>query len=69
MESVNIYINDEPLTISSELNLAALIDGQGGKLKSVALVCNSVLVPRTAWQERRCKEGDKIEIFSVVAGG
>ncbi|ACA86866.1 sulfur carrier protein ThiS [Shewanella woodyi] len=69
MESVNIYINDEPLTISSSQSFKALVDGQGVKIKSVALVCNSVLVPRAAWQERCCKEGDKIEIFSVVAGG
>ncbi|WP_394393156.1 sulfur carrier protein ThiS [Shewanella woodyi] len=69
MESVNIFINDEPLTILSCQSLEALVDGQGVKLTSVALVCNSVLVPRTAWQERCCKEGDKIEIFSVVAGG
>ncbi|WP_064792156.1 sulfur carrier protein ThiS [Shewanella woodyi] len=69
MESVNIFINDEPLTISSSQSFEALVDGQGVKFKSVALVCNSVLVPRAAWQKRCCKEGDKIEIFSVVAGG
>ena len=66
---INIVINDDVLVISKGINIASLITQQKIEPKSVAVVCNGVIVPRSHWQERTCEDLDNIEIFSVVAGG
>jgi len=69
MENCEIMINDDVVLIPKGLNIAGLIARQNMEQKSVAVVCNGHVVPRGYWQGRLCEETDKIEIFSVVAGG
>lgn len=62
-------INDEAVLIPKGLNITGLIGRQNMEPKSVAVVCNGHVIPRGYWQEKLCEDKDKIELFSVVAGG
>lgn len=66
---IELVINDEAFVIPKGMSLAGLITRQQLEPKSVAVVCNGEIVPRSHWQEKVCEVADQIEIFSVVAGG
>lgn len=64
-----IHINDIPQSFTQTTLLAAVILAQNIPLDSIAVVLNAEVVPRNQWQSIVCQHGDKLELFSVVAGG
>jgi len=69
VSTITVSINDDPLTIPDTLSIEGLLLAQHIAINSVAVVCNSNVVTKGLWKEQVCAEGDRFEVFAVVAGG
>lgn len=68
-ELLNITCNGEPRRITAEATVAALLEELGLEPKHVAVEVNLELVPRARHAERPLREGDRLEIVTLVGGG
>ena len=66
---INIMLNDEQISVSSDTNIPGLLQQQGIAANSVALVRNGKVLPKSRWKETLCRTGDQFEVFALVAGG
>ena len=66
---ITIQINGNDENIMTNMSLAELIVLKNIQPQSVAIVMNSDVVPRSRWPYVQCQASDKVELFSVVAGG
>ncbi|QQX78422.1 sulfur carrier protein ThiS [Shewanella sp. KX20019] len=66
---INILLNDQAVTVSAGMSLTQILEHQTITLNGVALVLNAEVVPRSRWSHIMCQHDDKLEVFSVVAGG
>ncbi|MCE9687406.1 sulfur carrier protein ThiS [Shewanella sp. AS16] len=66
---ISIQLNGEPLAVPEHASLAAVLHERRLDPNAFALVLNAELVPRNRWQHIQCRAGDKLELFSAVAGG
>lgn len=64
-----IYFNDKAVNVAMDLTLLQLLKQQSIEPQSVAMVVNQGVVPRGLWQTQVCQREDKIDVFTVVAGG
>ncbi|WP_298775481.1 sulfur carrier protein ThiS [uncultured Shewanella sp.] len=64
-----IYFNDKAVSVESEFTLLQLLKQQSVDPQSVALVVNQGVVPRSLWPTQSCQSEDRIDVFTVVAGG
>lgn len=64
-----IHINNAPTSLAEPTSLMALLSAQNVAIDAVAIVLNSAVVPRHKWASVICQHEDRIDIFSVVAGG
>ncbi|GIU35302.1 sulfur carrier protein ThiS [Shewanella schlegeliana] len=71
--SVSITVNDEVKQIADKARLQNVIESycenRAVDINSVAVALNSEVVPHSRWQSQICQANDKLELFSVVAGG
>ena len=66
---IDISVNDEAVMVSTGTSLSEVLEQQTIALNGVALVLNAEVVPRSRWPHIMCQHDDKLEVFSVVAGG
>ncbi|ABZ76468.1 thiamine biosynthesis protein ThiS [Shewanella halifaxensis HAW-EB4] len=70
---ISISINDEVKQVAASTTLQAVIQAygvaRGVEVKAIAAALNAEVVPRQSWPIIHCQAGDKLELFSVVAGG
>jgi len=66
---MNITINGEDHTFSTDLTVAALLTELGLKPDRVAVELNRDLVPRDRWDKTHLSDRDKLEIVHFVGGG
>ncbi|MCK8047102.1 sulfur carrier protein ThiS [Shewanella sp. 1CM18E] len=70
---INIFINDEIEQVEFETCLYNVLEAYGSEkgitLATIAVAVNGSVVPRATWQQTQCQANDKLELFSVVAGG
>ena len=64
-----ITVNGQPYKLLSDDSLEALIVHLGLKDQLCAVEVNKVLVPHNKRNETTIRDGDTIEIVSVVGGG
>ena len=67
-----LQINGEPRTLeplTAPATLDAVIAELGLHAGRVAVELNGDIVPRSTWQNRSVKDGDKIEVVHFVGGG
>ncbi|ADN76234.1 thiamine biosynthesis protein ThiS [Ferrimonas balearica DSM 9799] len=64
----NIILNHQPHQTDAT-TLAALLASLGQDKPGVALAINGQVVPRRHWPETELNEGDRLDLFSVIAGG
>jgi sulfur carrier protein len=69
IQSMQIYLNGEPLELDPNLSVQALIDQQGLSNRRLAVEVNQELVPRSQFSHSRLSEGDRVEIIHAVGGG
>src|ERR1044071_2067753 len=64
-----ITVNEEPRTFPDPLTVADLITHLGKDAKKLAVEVNCNVVPRTEHTARALKDGDAVEIVTLVGGG
>ena len=64
-----ITVNDEPNTFPDPLTVAGLLHALGKDAAKLAVEVNRDLVPRADHAARALKEGDAVEIVTLVGGG
>lgn len=66
---ITIEFNGLSEAVDNAASLLQLIELKELNPKSLALVLNDQVVPRSRWAQIQCQQSDKIDIFSAVAGG
>lgn len=75
-QAMDFFVNDSPRQGLIGLSLAGLLLAEGlGRGEppqipaGVAVALNQVVIPRPQWARAPVASGDRIDIFSVIAGG
>jgi len=66
---MHIEFNDEPMQCAEAITVAALLDQLHLLKPGVALALNQQILPRKRWELQQVREGDRILLFQVIAGG
>lgn len=65
----NVWINGEQKMTPSELNLFGFLEHLGTNPRLVAVEYNGEILHRQFWENTIIKEGDRLEIVTIVGGG
>jgi len=66
---MRILLNDEPMQCVEGLTVATLLSQLRQLKPGVALALNQQILPREKWDKQQVREGDRILLFQVIAGG
>tara|TARA_Y100000589_G_scaffold5080_1_gene4417 strand:- start:447 stop:656 length:210 start_codon:yes stop_codon:yes gene_type:complete len=69
---MKIRVNGEEKFINNsneEFTLTDALSQLGYKNNTIIVELNNLIVNYESWQENRVKDGDKLEIVSIVGGG
>jgi thiazole synthase len=66
---LHVTINGEPRSLAEPLTVAALLEQLGRDRRRVAVEVNRELVASGQHNERRLRDGDDVEIVTLVGGG
>ncbi|ACK71311.1 thiamine biosynthesis protein ThiS [Gloeothece citriformis PCC 7424] len=67
--SINVQVNGEPQICNQGTNLPQMLEQLGLNPRLVAVEYNGEILHRQYWQETLLKEGDRLEIVTIVGGG
>lgn len=65
---INISLNNQPLPISDNTSLAALLE-KHSPASAFAVAINGEFVPRSGYAEICLADGDEVDLVSPVGGG
>jgi thiamine biosynthesis protein ThiS len=68
-QTVTIQVNGKPVTLPDGATVAQLIESLDLGRQRVAVEVNLQLVLRKDWPAARLKEGDRVEVVTLVGGG
>jgi thiamine biosynthesis protein ThiS len=66
---MQLTINDKPLEVPDDLTLDGLLQHLEISSRLTAVAHNGTIVRRDEYAERRLRDGDRIEIVTMVGGG
>ncbi len=66
---MQIILNGEPCSVAEALTLADLLQAKEWRSQQVAVEVNLQLVPRARHAEHVLREGDCVEVVTLVGGG
>ena len=66
---MRVTVNGEPKTLDRELNVGELLAQLGLTPQRVAVEVNEQLVRRAVYAQTPVREGDRIEIVTLIGGG
>ena len=66
---MQVTINNQPITCSEGMGLAALLEAERIRVERTAVAVNGEVVPRASWPDFRLSEGDEILIIQATYGG
>lgn len=69
MPNVKIHVNGEPREISRAKNLRELLDEMQLPPHALLIEHNGTALRRNEWDVSLLRDGDRIEIVKIVAGG
>ena len=69
-----IFCNSEGIEVAADATLADALASyleasEGPTPKGLAVACNGEVVPHPLWSQRPLADGDRLDLFSAVAGG
>jgi sulfur carrier protein len=66
-----IELNGEPVEIGAEATVATAVErlGAGGERRGVAVAVDGEVIPRSAWDNTKLADGQKVEIVGAIQGG
>ncbi len=68
-QQITLHVNGESHTCSSQTYLPQLLEQLGLNPRLVAVEYNGEILHRQFWSETQIKQGDKLEIVTIVGGG
>lgn len=69
LERITLQVNGEARTCPVESRLPDLLQKLGFNPRLVAVEYNGEILHRQMWSETQVKEGDRLEIVTIVGGG
>jgi sulfur carrier protein len=66
---VTIQVNGKPREVASGASVASLLEELGVKQPHVAVELNLEVVPRAQHASTALREGDRLEVVTLVGGG
>ena len=66
---MKVTVNGVPDEVEDELTVAELVAVRADDRRRVAVARNGEVVPRSAWEATRLRDGDAVEVLAAVAGG
>ena len=66
---MEIFVNGQARQMAGELSVAQLLAEMGIAQQRMAVELNREIVPRSAYDARRLKPGDCLEMIRAVGGG
>lgn len=66
---ISLQVNGETRTCSAETELLQLLEQMNLNPRLIALEYNGEILHRQYWQDTKLKEGDRLEIVTIVGGG
>lgn len=67
---MKLWVDNREVNIDNQgISLQELAQQLEMALQGVALVVNDAIIPRPLWSETQLNEGDRIALFTVIAGG
>lgn len=66
---MTVGVNGEEREVSEEITVRELLEVLGVAPEGVAVAVDRVIVPRSAFAERRLAEGAQVEVLRAVGGG
>ncbi len=66
---MNIVVNGDAMALASETTLRLLLDKLGYQIGTFAVAVNEAFVPRSAYETKVIRSGDRIEIVAPRQGG
>ena len=66
---MTIQVNGQPREVAAETSVSQLLDALGVKQPHVAVELNLEVVPRAQHAATSLREGDRLEVVTLVGGG
>jgi sulfur carrier protein len=68
---VKLVVNGTERQMPDGLTVAALVESEGGTpgARGVAVAVDAEVVPRSEWEERELRGGERVEILAAIQGG
>jgi sulfur carrier protein len=66
---ITLQVNGEAQTCEAELTLPKFLESLGMNPRLVAVEYNGEILHRQFWEETEVKNGDRLEIVTIVGGG
>jgi thiamine biosynthesis protein ThiS len=66
---MQLIVNDKPRDVPDDLTLDALLQHLEISSRFTAVAHNGTIVRRDEYTERQLREGDRLEIVTMVGGG
>ncbi|MCI6797381.1 MAG: sulfur carrier protein ThiS [Succinatimonas sp.] len=66
---MQIIYNHEPIEVPEGQTLKLFLEARGVATYGCAAACDEEIIPKTMWESFTLKEGMKLDVFSLVAGG
>jgi sulfur carrier protein len=67
--TLKLRLNGAPVTAAPGTTLGALLDARGVERRMIAVEHNREILPRWQWDETVLRDGDELEIVTMVGGG
>lgn len=68
-DQITVQVNGESHTCSTQTQLPQLLEQLSLNPRLVAVEYNGEILHRQFWSQTQMKEGDKVEIVTIVGGG
>lgn len=65
---IQVWVNDKKLLVTAGITLTALLEKEGLLTPIATVAVNGRLLPRREWSYS-LREGDRVEVVSMMAGG
>lgn len=66
---IKLQVNGESRTCAAQSPLAEVLQELGFNPRLVAVEYNGEILHRQFWEETQIKEGDRLEVVTIVGGG
>ena len=64
-----ITVNGKQIQLTSEMSVADYLEQNNYQIKRIAVELNEEILPKYSYSDTMLKDGDRLEVVTVVGGG